>query len=126
MRIGEDNNFLSIERPDEWPFEPFRVTAHVTGGGMQFRCRHERIVFDTSDETQQALSDFQDLAVHFAEIPASESGWLRLSRDAHGQIAVSYRLASQRLAAALEGKVTVSGEFADRFCTELRAFLKDH
>ena len=81
------------------------------------------VIFDTSAKTMTALSDFQNLETHSVEIPASEGGWLRVSRNAHGQIAVGYRLSSRRLTAALEGTVTVDGEFANRFCTELRNLL---
>jgi hypothetical protein len=124
MRIGQDDNFLTVERLDsDASFSAYRVAAVAKGSHTEFRCCHDAVVFDTSEKSSQLLADFQELKVHSIDLPISEGGWLRLCRGAHGQIAVRYRVGHWRLAAALEGEVLVDGEFANRFCAELRTLL---
>jgi hypothetical protein len=124
MRIGQDDNCLTIERLNpEASFSAYRVVAAARGSHSEFGCCHDAVVFDTSEKTNRLLADFQELKVHSIELPISEGGWLRLGRDAHGQIAVRYRVGHWRLAAALEGEILVDGEFANCFCAEVRTLL---
>jgi hypothetical protein len=124
MRIGQDDNYLTVERLDpEASFSAYRVEAVTRGSQSEFRCCHDAVVFDTSEKSSRLLADFQELKLHSIELPISEGGWIRVGRDAHGQITVHYRVAHWRLAAALEGQILVDGEFANRFCTELRLLL---
>jgi hypothetical protein len=79
---------------------------------------------DSSDATIQRFADFESLTSEQIEIPFTEGGWLRLQRDARGYITVRYRIAAWKASAAMEGELTVEGEFAGGFCRELGALLR--
>jgi hypothetical protein len=125
MRIGRDDNFLSLERvePDD-PHSPWRVEAVATAKGQRFSAAHDRVMLDTSEETIQKFAEFESLATQRVEVRLTEGGWVRLERDAHGAITVSYRLASWKGHAVLKGEVVVEGEFAGACCRELAALLR--
>src|SRR5438093_1517300 len=125
MRIGRDDNRLSIERrePND-PYSPWRIEADATGAGERFSMVHDHAMLDTSERTLQQLADFEALKSQRVEISLSEGGWLRLERDTRGSITVYYRLASWSVRAVLKGEVVVEGEFAGGICRELAALLR--
>ena len=125
MRIGHDDNFLSIESALlDGDYAACRVEAVASASGRRFTASHDRLMLDSSDVTMQRLADFVSLKIEQMEIPFTESGWLRFQRDSHGCIAVRYRISGWKASAAMEGEVVVEGEFADRFCREFGALLR--
>jgi hypothetical protein len=124
MRIGTDNNFLSLERvePDD-PHSPWRVEAVASASGQRFTAAHDRVMLDASEKTIQQLAEFESLQAQGVEVVLTEGGWVRLERDAHGAVSVSYRLASWKGHAVLKGELIVDGEFAGACCRELAALL---
>ena len=125
MRIGQDNNFLSIElSPLDGGYTAFRAEAIATASGRKFTASHDRLLMDTDDGTRQRFSDFESLKSEQVEIPFTEGGWLRLQRDSHGHIAVRYRIGGWKASAAMEGEVIIDGEFAGGFCRQFGALLR--
>jgi hypothetical protein len=126
MRIGQDDNFLSIESvPLEGGYAACRVEAVASASGRRFTASHDRLMLDSSDATVQRLADFESLKTEQIEIPFTETGWLRFQRDARGYITVRYRIAGWKAPAAMEGELIVEGEFAGRFCREIGALLRE-
>src|SRR3954447_22858759 len=108
MRIGHDDNFLSIEStPLEGDYAACRVKVVASASGRRFTASHDRLMLDSSDETRQRLADFESLKTEQLEIPFTESGWLRFQRDSHGYITVRYRIGGWKASAAMEGEVVV-------------------
>jgi len=125
MRIGRDDNFLSIEKPGPAdPYSPWRIEAVATGPGQRFSAVHDWVMLDTSAPAVQRFADFEALRTRRVEIPLTEGGWLRLERDARGYVTVHYRVGGSKARAALKGEVTVEGEFAGSFCREFGALLR--
>jgi hypothetical protein len=125
MRIGRDDNFLSLERvePND-PHSTWRVEAVATAKGQRFTAVHDRVMLDTSEETIQQFAEFESLATQRVEVRLTEGGWVRLERDTRGAVTVSYRLASWKGHAVLKGEAIVDGEFAGACCRELAALLR--
>jgi hypothetical protein len=126
MRVGRDDNFLSIERiqPGD-PHSPWRIEAVATSKAQRFSAVHERVILENSLTTAQQFAVFEALKTQKVEIPLTEGGWLRLERDARGYITVCYRISCWNLGAVLKGKVTVEGEFAGSFCREFAVLLRE-
>jgi hypothetical protein len=125
MRIGTDENFLSIERDShEGGYPVFHAEAVSIASGRKFTASHDRLMLDTSEAVAKSFSDFQSHKSEYAEIPLSESGWLRFSRDNRGYIAVNYRIAGWKSSVAVEGEIYVEGEFTNRFCREIIELLR--
>jgi hypothetical protein len=125
MRIGRDDNFLSIESaPLEGGFACCRVEAIATSSGARFTAVHDRLMLDSSDETLSRFADFESLKSEQMEIPLTEGGWLRLHRDTRGSIRVRYRIGGWKATTAMEGALVVEGEFAGGFCREFGALLR--
>ena len=125
MRIGQDDNFLSIElSPLDGGYSAFRAEAVATASGRRFTASHDRLMMDTDEATLQRFSDFETLKSEQMEIPLTEGGWLRFQRDSHGYITLRYRIGGWKASAALEGEVVVEGEFAGGFCRDFGALLR--
>ena len=125
MRIGQDDHFLSIESvPLAGGFAACRVEAVASAAGRKFTASHDRLMLDSSDATIQRFAEFESHMSEQIEIPLTESGWLRLQRDAKGYIVVRYRIAGWKASAAMEGELTVEGEFAGGFCRQFGALLR--
>jgi len=125
MRFGRDNNFLSIEPIQlDGGYPAFRAEAVATGSGRRFTASHDRLMFDTSEAITKGFADFEALHSDTIEVPFSESGWLRLQRDARGYITVRYRIGGWKTYAAMEGEILVEGEYAGRVCREFGALLR--
>ena len=124
MRLGDDDNFLSLEVSIS-DLGGFCVAeAGASYPGRRFTARHDCLRFDSSPETFSRLSDFESLKTAQMEISFSEGGWLRFLRDSRGWITVKYRIAGWRTGAAMEGEILVEGEFAGSFCREVGALLR--
>jgi hypothetical protein len=127
MRIGRDDNFLSIElTPLDGGYSAFRVEAVATTSGRRFTASHDKLMMDTDEATLRRFADFESLKSGRIEIPLSEGGWLRFQRDSHGCIIVRYRVGGWKPVAAMEGELLVEGEFAGKFCHEFGALLRGH
>ena len=125
MRIGQDDNFLSIDvSPLEGGYSAFRAEAVATASGRRFTASHDRLMMETDEATLRRFADFESLKSEQIEIPFTEDGWLRLQRDSHGYITVRYRIGSWKASAVMEGEVVVEGEFAASFCREFGALLR--
>lgn len=121
MRIGSDDNFLSIELRDlDGACASWTVEAGASFSCGEFRASHDSILVSSSAGDIQQIDDFASCMTSACDLSFSEGGWLRLSRDLRGYITVRYRLASRRASAVLEGEVMVEGEFAGDFCRQLR------
>ena len=125
MRIGRDDNFLSIEScPLEGGYTACRVEAVATASGRRFSASHDRLMLESSEQVKQRFADFEALKSAHCEVPLSEGGWLRFERDARGYITVRYRIGGRKASAAMEGAVVVEGELAGGFCREFGALLR--
>ena len=125
MQIGDDHDFLRLERRDMAdPYSAFRAEAKSGSDGYQFSVQHDGVLVDTSETTMTSLLQFENLAVNRFELALSENGWIRVERDSRGHLTVYYRITRWKLAVAMEGEVYVQGECANQFCRELRALLK--
>ena len=124
MRIGHDDNYLSIElRQLDGACVSWLVEAGASFSGGEFRASHDHILASSSPEDIEQFDHFASSGASGYELTITEGGWLRLSRDSRGYITVQYRLASRRATAAMEGDVIVEGEFAGDFCRQLRLLL---
>jgi hypothetical protein len=125
MRIGRDDNFLSIEAaPLEGGYACCRVEAVATSSDARFTAFHDRLMLDSSDETLRRFADFESLKSEQTEIPLTEGGWLRFHRGTRGAITVRYRIGGWKATTAMEGELVVEGEFAGGFCREFGALLR--
>ena len=125
MRIGHDDNYLLIECDSPLGgYSTCRLEAVAAAAGRRFTAVHEGVMMDTSDQTRQQWSEFEQLKTATVEIRLSEGGWLRIDRDYRGYITVRYRMAGWKAAAAMEGEALIEGEYAGSFCREFGAFLK--
>jgi hypothetical protein len=124
MRIGCEDIFLSIERRDlSDPDSYFRIEAASVGFGCRFSVVHDSVMFDASEDTLQALRDFEALRTKQIEILLTEEGWIRLERHARGNMTVRYRVRKSCFGSAMEGEIQIDGEFSGRICREFSALL---
>ena len=124
MRIGRDDNFLSIEScPLEGGYPACRVEALATVSGRRFSASHDRLMLESSEQVKQRFADFEAFKREHFEVPLSEGGWLLFERDARGYIALRYRIGGRQASAAMEGAVVVEGQCAGSFCREFGALL---
>jgi len=125
MRIGRDDNFLSIElvSPDD-RYSVVRIDAVVASGGRRFSVTHDSLLMEASKEVMQEFANFEEVRRTETEIRLTEGGWLCLRRDSRGYIIVRFRIGSWKAAAVMEGEVLVDGEFANAFCHEFRTLLR--
>ena len=79
MRIGNDENSLSIRKRD--PADPYSYwifEAVSSYKGRIFSAHHEAVMVDTSQDVLNRLIDFSDLKQSPIKFPLSEGGWLQL------------------------------------------------
>ena len=125
MRIGHDENFLSIEvLPTFAGHAQCKLEAVAEVSGRRFTASHDALLMDTGDATRKGFEEFANLRSHHVQIALSEGGWLRFDRDARGWITVQYRVRAWKLAAAMEGDVIVEGEFTGNLCREFAELLR--
>ena len=123
MRIGHNDNSLSIEKVAKDPELVWRFEAIVIGAGWMFAGMHDRVSVNITAETTQAMADFAALRMRQFELELSEGGWLRLKRDSRGYVLIRYRVGRLQAGAALEGEILLELEAANRFCSEFSALL---
>ena len=106
MRIGQDDNFLSID-PDPilGGCTTCRIHAVASASSRRFTASHDCVMMDASDPVRERFAEFADLKTTRIEIPLSEGGWIRLERDNRGYITVLYRIGGWKASAAMEGQV---------------------
>lgn len=127
MRIGHDENFLSLDlSSSDGGYSAFRAEAVATASGRVFTASHDPLLMSAAGVTLQRFADFESLKSEQMEIRISEGGWLRFQRDARGSIMVKFRICSWKASAAMEGAVMVEGEFVGGFCREFGALLRGH
>jgi len=125
VRIGQDDNFLSIEaRPPEGGYAACRVEAVASASGRRFTALHDRVMLDSTEAITRQFADFEELKSEHVEVPFTEGGWLRLVRDARGYITVRYRIGGWKASAAMEGELLGEGEFAGGFCRDFGVLLR--
>jgi len=123
MRIGHNDNSLSIEKVGQNTCPIWRFEATVIGAGWMFAGMYDRVIANSSPEIRKAMADFAALRAQRFEVELSEGGWLRLKRDARGYILLRYRVSRLQAGAALEGEIVLESDFAGGFCSELAALL---
>jgi hypothetical protein len=125
MRIGDKENFLSIEcgSNDEVAVLAFEAGTFHGKDGISARLWS---LGEWSLQNQHDFANFENLKAGGFEMRLIMGGWLRLERDHRGWIAVRYRLTGRRLphGAAMEGEIWIEGEYAGSFCRELRTVLE--
>ncbi len=126
MRIGDDDNFLSIDSdPMLGGYTTCRFQAAATASsGRRFTASHDCVMMDASEPVRKRFAEFADLRTTRIEIPLTEGGWIRLERDNRGYITVRYRIGGWKASAAMEGEVLIEGEFANSFYREFGALIK--
>jgi hypothetical protein len=121
MNIGADYSFLSVERVGVGgPGLVWRLQAALLGPGWKFTADHERLKVVTEKGTLKQLADFAARKTRRLEMALLHGGWLRLARHRGDRIVVRYRVGHASAGAALEGKVCLTGEPAERFCQDLK------
>jgi hypothetical protein len=126
MRIGSNDNFLSIEvRSLDEKVAVWRVEAAASFSGGRFSATHDCVVCDSSADAIRQFTEFASLSRSAFELKISEGGWVRCERDARGCIRVCYRFGSWRGSAAMEGEVIVDGEFSNGFHRQFQSLLAD-
>jgi hypothetical protein len=125
MRIGHDDNFLSIDSdPMLGGYATCRTQAVASASsGRRFTASHDCVMMDASDPVRECFVKFANLGSIQTKIPLSEGGWIHLERDNRGYIIVRYRVGGWKASAAMEGEVFVEGEFANSFCREFGALF---
>jgi hypothetical protein len=126
MRIGDDENFLSIDSdPMLGGYSTCRIEAAATASsGCRFTGSHDCVMMDASDPVRERFAEFADLRTTQAEIPLTTGGWIRLERDNRGYITVRYRIGAWKTSAAMEGEVYIDSEFANSFYREFGALFR--
>lgn len=126
MRIGQDDNFLSIDSdPMLGGYTTCRIQAVASpSSGRRFTASHDCVMMDTSEPVRERFAKFADLVSAQTEIPLSEGGWIRLERDKRGYITVRYRIGGWKAAAAMEGEVFIEGEFTNSFYREFDTLFR--
>jgi len=121
LKIGDDEKYLWIEPADlgggvsAWRMQAYEKCSH----GEIF-ARNDAVVSNSSDDLRREFTEFESLRRQAFEMLLSAGGWLRLERMSRGNIQVRYRIASWRGDAAVEGKLTVEGEYGNDFCANFR------
>jgi hypothetical protein len=123
MRIGHDDNFLSIQKIGQTPYPVWRLEASAQGVGWILAAMYDRVLVHASQEALKEMAGFADLKLQCVEIELSEGGWIRFRRDVRGYILVRYRVGRLNAGAALEGEIVLDAEPAEAFCKELLTIL---
>ncbi len=126
MRIGQDNNFLSIQLNSlEGGYTICRIDAVAIASGCRFTASHEKLMLEASDDILKKFADFESFESEQIEIKLSEGSWLRFQRDARGYITVCYRISSWKVSSVIEGEIVIDGEFTGSFCRKFGALLRE-
>ena len=120
MNIGADYSFLSVRRVGQYsPDLVWRVEAALLGPGWKFTVAHERVKAKAGKATLKQIADFAARKTRQLKMALLHGGWLRMKRQRRDRILVRYRVCDASAGTAIEGKVGLAGESAERFCREL-------
>ena len=128
MRIGDDQDYLLIEKVDSGdPHSGFRIEGKAKASRAEFSGMNDCVHFDITDDLSRGLDEFEALRQKDLDVMMTEGCNLRLSRDAHGNILVHYRIAHWKLGreVGLDGVAQVDGESGQRFCRDFRKLVLD-
>lgn len=123
MRIGHNNNSISIEKVPNELGPAWHLEAMVIGTGWMFAGMHDHVVVASSADTAREIADFAAFKVQRFEVALADGGWFRLTRNASGAILVQYRLGRSQAGVALEGEIVLETELSEKICRELSALL---
>ncbi len=124
MRIGSNDNYVSVERIGQDGSAPLvRIEAATVGADWKFAVVHDQVQLNATDETRQTVADFTAHRLQRFKIMLSEGGWLRATRDPAGTMLVQYRVGQLSAGAALEGEVVLESKAGKTFCRELGELL---
>ena len=122
MKIGHDENYLSIERRDESdPYSGFSISARCGYGDSVFTGSNGTVHFDQTEEARTSFEEFESLKRNDTRIGLTEGCYLVLHRQARGDIHVEFEIQRYRVHATFKGQVTVDGEDSTGFLHELGA-----
>ena len=97
----------------------WRMEAALLGPGWKFTAVHERVKIKSGKGMLRRIAEFAAGKTRQLELGLLHGGWLRMDWYRGGRILVRYRVCHSAAGAALEGKVCLTGEPAERFCEEL-------
>ena len=121
MKIGHDENFLSITPNDESdPYSGFAIRAGCGFDDSVFTGSNGTVHFDKSPEAEASFSEFEALRKNSTRFNLTEGCSIQLSRKSRGDIEVAFQISRYRLAASLSGLIVVEGENSSGFLRELR------
>jgi hypothetical protein len=125
MRIGQNDNYLSIELDSSIvDYPPMRVEAVCTAFGRRFTASHDGVIISSEKVSLQRFTDFESLRIEEMEIALTCEGWIHFQRDPRGYITVRYRIEGWNPPAAMEGTVVVEGEYTASFYREFGELLR--
>jgi hypothetical protein len=125
MRIGQNDNYLSLELDSSIvDYPPLRVEAVCTAFGRKFTAAHDGVLISSEEVALQRFTDFESLKIEQMEIALTGEGWIRFQREPRGDITVRYRIEGWNPPAAMEGTVVVEGEYTASFYREFGELLR--
>ena len=120
MKIGHDENFLSIEPNDETDhFAGYAIAAGCGSGDSVFSGSNGTVHFDQSAESEKSFQDFEALRVDETSIGLTENCSIHLTRLSRGDIQVHFQICRYRYDAKFYGRITVEGEHSIGFLRNL-------
>jgi hypothetical protein len=120
MKIGHDENYLSIEHRDESdPYAGFTISARCGYEDSVFTGSNRAVHFDQTAEARTSFENFESLKRNETRIDLTEGCYLMLHRQARGDIQVEFEIRRSRFDATLRGRVIVGGEDSTGFLREL-------
>lgn len=120
MKIGHDENYLSIERRDESdPYSGFSISARCGYDDSVFTGSNGAVHFDQTEEAKTSFEDFESLKRNETRIDLTEGCYLVLHRQARGDIQIEFEIRRYRFDAILRGRVIVDGENSTAFLHQL-------
>jgi len=121
MKIGHDENYLSITPNDESdPYSGFAIMAGCGYDDSVFTGSNGTVHFDKSPEAEASFAEFEALQRNSTRINLTEGCSIQLSRQSRGDIEVAFQISRYRLGANLSGLIVVEGENSSGFLRELR------
>lgn len=122
MKIGDNDNFLSIEPNDAAdPYEGYRIAASCGDDGDVFKASNGAVHFNRSMEDKKSFIEFEALKSNETKIELTEGCSIKLMRMSRGDIQVDYQICRYRLKyrSVLIGQIIVYGEDTTLFLREL-------
>lgn len=117
MRIGNDENFLSIESNDRTG--GYALAARCGYDDSVFSGSNGTVHFDQSPDAKSRYLDFEALKRDDALIELTEKCFFQLTRLSLGDIQVDFQICRYRHDAKFIGRIIVEGEYSIGFLREL-------